>query len=887
MFNGRVVYVGSQTLAAQYRGLAEEMAFSLANRLEHAGLESGKAVFEIPEGTIQVVQLPHMREITIDVTGGKKRQYAGPIDYYSGIVEGGMLNLGKLADLLRDPGDTEGAKYVAKLYSYFPTPETSAKFNAEFKSAWSSQQPKKLAAEVSDYLQYGHPDVAYVEDKFAMNPPLRSQYKMLKPSMYYGAMRSLVQFVLGTGKQTVDTWYRKNIPIEVDANTPLRANLADIKTWFPSENDAYNVSTKDAVQLEYDFRFHNSHGLHKESSPVGGGHLGFKWWVVRIDQAIGAIAMELPLDPISATKGFLDAVEQAKEDKKPVDEDLYVLRRFGGFPTGRGFAKQVEAYIRAGEYVRLAKIDDLNPYPKLRMLSSQHGWAFDYLGEKAVAVAFEDVYEGNALCRKWSDMRLKILVRSEPPIEPAENAIKLAAAIGWKIPKEKPWLAKKIPRLKDSDALALLKTAAVDVDKALEELEWVVAQPVGKGSVGLEVREKFAFFPNGFKVPQFEYDQHISELFPDGKHKGYDDEFPYPSVDSFTTIYRWFDRSGDAANISDGGREMTLEWYSGNKEPLQLATIQPYYRVKGEASPPTFPDPFKGGDHYKAEGLCQTALQRWSGDDETPESYSRSDWVLKKHVDEEIISVPYTIVDAMLFYGENEGAAELRYYCQTASPGGQITYSLSSMPNTFIYDWAYGPEGPYVNWGLTKCYLGSGRSPSWIYCTKPWDKEVCVVEEEYRHIDKLRLAPHVWAGEGNWSSPDERAALMSGRPPEIPETEEYLSSPSYAYVELTVFANGLEKDFDITNGSVQTSGDEIDEDYQFLADRNSLITLFGPHAYAEAQVWYCTSNCLGKSSSVAMLGLNDIRVGRLGTLLDKDASPEACFVGVVGDVGTL
>lgn len=231
-----------------------------------------------------------------------------------------------------------------------------------------------------------------------------SQYTHIKPTMYSGAMKRLIQALCGFGKlmpQRDLPPVPSNEPLPITRSASIYAEVFDRLTTEEAddieasqERHAREVA-KEGLQVRYDHRFFRTHGLFQATDD--------QWWLVEISQQRGVLAMRLPLDPLTtavydadgniAEWPFYEALQLLEvtdangETRELIDEDgLAVLEAFGGFPTGQGFPSDddaLEAYIRAGEVVRLMKPDDLSPFYRHSMYSTAMGWAFNEKGTEA------------------------------------------------------------------------------------------------------------------------------------------------------------------------------------------------------------------------------------------------------------------------------------------------------------------------------------------------------------------------------------------------------------------------------------------------------------------------------------------------------------------------
>lgn len=196
------------------------------------------------------------------------------------------------------------------------------------------------------------------------SPRTYSQYTRLKPTMFSGTMRAVVQVLMGFGRGTLRNGRTVSIYDQKPAVDPLRHRPTITR---------YNRDVlRDGFQVRYDWRFTRTHGITYAADG--------RPWLVEIGIVQGVLAMPLPLNAASTVLAFRRRLEKAIDM-----EALAVLDRFGGFPTGESFppSEQIEAWIRAGRILRLATHDDLAPFYAHTAYSQAMGWAFNLRGDEA------------------------------------------------------------------------------------------------------------------------------------------------------------------------------------------------------------------------------------------------------------------------------------------------------------------------------------------------------------------------------------------------------------------------------------------------------------------------------------------------------------------------
>lgn len=307
--------------------------------------------------------------------------------------------------------------------------------------------------------------------------PVYSQYTRLKPTMYSGMMRKVVQALMGFGRQRRED--RQEISLYdgyATTDTPRK----------PS--DYAQLVAENGLQIRYDWRFPRTHGITTGSD----GAL----WLVEISVTQGVIAMPLPLHPETTTPGFRRWVRERQlkpEDQHQHandDEALRMLDVFGGFPTGESFPSGgMDAWIRAGRVIRLLARDELDPfYQDHAAYSSAMGWAFNASGSAAHNTAWrrhEDGYQrgvhdavfidiGSTAQRKRHDGREELKERIADMR--AEHLTTVDAAV-WKV----DYLS--APQVRE-----LRRALAISDETGFEYLDALELEPAGSGNATYQRR---------------------------------------------------------------------------------------------------------------------------------------------------------------------------------------------------------------------------------------------------------------------------------------------------------------------------------------------------------------------------------------------------------------
>lgn len=204
-----------------------------------------------------------------------------------------------------------------------------------------------------------------------------SQVMSIKPSMYSGKMKKVVQFLLGVGYPSLPGKFDKAYSKAIEQIAPT-VGLGDAYEREQRLTEVYNQGMK----VLYDNRFYRTHGIAKAQNG--------KLWLVQVGQS-GAYAMPLPMWPFSDTEEFREALSQHMDYH---DSELeYVLNEFGGIPSGGTFPARAngefDAWVRAGKVVTmLTSAQTAGPYA-MQPFSTACGWAFNEAGTEAHNVMYE------------------------------------------------------------------------------------------------------------------------------------------------------------------------------------------------------------------------------------------------------------------------------------------------------------------------------------------------------------------------------------------------------------------------------------------------------------------------------------------------------------------
>lgn len=343
--------LGDREAGLSYLPAAEKVLRMLQDRMRLGGLMSGTQHHALSESdycyarvsgdinTITIVAGPVSTPIPINPPIESARIKAPSL--LSGVVSvGGYATL------------DDGTKVVR---NYWPTAETQRIFTLPAGAQDSARLAVETDESISTAPRYG-------------GIIARPQFDGIKPTMYTGRMKKVVQAMLGLGFLPAKGPYDYSVTIKEDDDDQIR------------ELSPYDEEVKSTGYImHYDFHWYRSHGIAKDASGDP--------WLVEIGAQKGVIAMRLPLIPYSDTKQF------AKKVLKNNDQALLAcIAEFGGVPSGEGFptGKSFSAMVRAGQILQLVEPEGLASFYELSDFSSACGWAFNDSGNEAHNTGYKD-----------------------------------------------------------------------------------------------------------------------------------------------------------------------------------------------------------------------------------------------------------------------------------------------------------------------------------------------------------------------------------------------------------------------------------------------------------------------------------------------------------------
>lgn len=507
---------GDRNEGLKYIGQAQKVIDQLQGRLKLGGIQSGADWKDLGDGAFlyaRVAMGVNAVRIVVPDSGDTEEQRwkedFGPPDFLSGAVVGAVLEEvrqedGTLIDVLR---------------SYWPAIQSQRKFDL----LPGLQRNARLAV-APDFV------VTAVLDSGTVR---RSQHAGVKPSMYSGAMKKVVQLLLGYGLPGKSLYQR---------------------TLWHAEGEQGQKSKKAPVTVEsmvrYDFRAYRTHGI--SFAPDG------KPWVIEISAVNGVVGMPLELHPETTTTRFRGYLE-----RKGDEEALVVLDLLGGFPTGKGFPMgkaAMKAMITSGYAVRLMEPEQLAPFYNLEPYSSALGWAFNELGTEA-----------HNTCFGWDETDWQfgehhaITISIGQPIEvpvparAAELRAHLTGVLGDGATNGDSqafdYNMRKIARITDEEVESLLRMAPA---QAYAELSEIQATPIAACRANLTRVSRGALINGDYETP---YQAKFWEPLMDNAVITHDfspaEEEPRgkPATVSDTTILAYF----------DGNALKTVKWFSDSR----------------------------------------------------------------------------------------------------------------------------------------------------------------------------------------------------------------------------------------------------------------------------------------------------------------------------------
>lgn len=346
-----VTILGDRDIGLSYLPRATKVLRMLQDRMRLSGLMTGSQHFQL-DGDDYCYARVAGDVNTITIIAGP---VGGPVNKIEPIESARLKAPSLLSGVVSVGGyatNEDGTKVVR---NYWPTPETQR----IFKLPAGAQDSARLAVETDESISTAPRYGGIVA---------RPQFDGIKPTMYTGRMKKVVQAILGLGFLPADGPYDYSVTLKEDDDDQIR------------ELSPYDEEVKSTgYVMHYDFHWFRSHGIAKDTSGDP--------WLVEISATKGVVAMRLPLIPYSDTKQFLKKVQK--------NNDLALLaciEEFGGVPSGEGFPSggNFDAMLRAGQILRLVEPEGLASFYELSAFSTACGWAFNDSGTEAHNTGYKD-----------------------------------------------------------------------------------------------------------------------------------------------------------------------------------------------------------------------------------------------------------------------------------------------------------------------------------------------------------------------------------------------------------------------------------------------------------------------------------------------------------------
>lgn len=444
---------GDYQAGVRHLGTAYTVLERLQARMRLGGIQTGGDWQPLGGGAWLYVRVAMgINAVRIVVPKGERRtlrligERSGPPDFLSGVVVGGTL------ETIETPDGP-----VERLRRFWPTQATVQKF----KLPEGLQPIERLAVPENKLISVPLPD----------GGPY-SQYAGIRPSMYSGTMKSVVQLLLGYGIPGESIYEQEVWTVEHGdpVSTTVPGSYTDVTAELlpPAQLEMH-------WQVGYDFRAYRTHGISFDEQG--------RPWLIEVSSMNGVIGMPLPLFPETQSEAFRARMEEAQDA-----EALAVLDLLGGFPTGATFpdsSEGIKAMLSSGYAVRMMETERILEFYSLNPYSSAMGWAFNLRGTEAHNTAFgwgDDHWQFGA------HYAISLSIGSPIEVQPPRLATFVQALIesarsDYDGPPEAfDWYLAKIGRLTDEQAESLLRMSPKQAFAALKDM---TVQPIAVATAGL------------------------------------------------------------------------------------------------------------------------------------------------------------------------------------------------------------------------------------------------------------------------------------------------------------------------------------------------------------------------------------------------------------------
>lgn len=494
---------GDKELGLTYLPEAQQLLYKLRAQMQPGGIATCRAYMELPDGAyayaISAMGIEAIRIVAGD--GAGTQLYEVPPkrepDFVSGVVVGGFIG-----------GNSNNTGQVMR--SFIATTKAAQLHGL---SAGTPEDSKRLAVNINSDLGD--------TDKYA-------QCGIIKPTMYSGAMKEVVQALLGFGRQNrVSIYEREN----KKRYTTIKSEALNAPINKPTQYEASVAAN--GLQIIYDYRFYRTHGIcwATDGTP----------WLIEISQNKGVIAMPLPLHESTTTVKFREKLTRMGDD-----DGIRLLDRFGGFPTGEAFpvgAEALESSIRAGIVLRLLPKEAMQPFYRHTAYSSSMGWAFNQRGSEAHNTGYryesDDVQRGVHYCVALSIGGSATVA----PIKAVDPVVALVRAKAGELGIKATVLLKKANRLNASQANDVMR-AERERKQGIAYLDALTLTPLATATASLSLSAEGKIHWSSLRSPQIKFHEPLLGYLLSHDMRPL---APSPSVDQDTTMHVFF--KGDELKV--------------------------------------------------------------------------------------------------------------------------------------------------------------------------------------------------------------------------------------------------------------------------------------------------------------------------------------------------
>lgn len=370
-FSGRIMLEGHLDTAKSHLGTAMKLADKLSVWKKTQGISSVTKAYDLGDGSYCViVDLAHMRAMQIVAPTASQAEYESfeqvlTQQEYTGVADviSGKVPSWDDARIVTEQVQVQGSDgepvttNINVLKAFEPTQRTAQRYSDLERRYRLNLEESPIFAPLTPQL-----NVVY------------SQHAHVKPSCYTGAMRKLVQFILGMGRITRPTWEERWMKANKRGALPVKQKSIESNTTSETLS-AFNLYyRKDVVEVlnTYDYRFGKTHGVSFDPDGVP--------YLIEISTR-GVYAMPLYMDPVSTTI-------QGRARYLSVSPELqYVFDTFNGIPLGTNFPfvssdNLFDKWKRAGEIIELMP-GGLTDFYSKSAYSSNMGWVLNSRGTEA------------------------------------------------------------------------------------------------------------------------------------------------------------------------------------------------------------------------------------------------------------------------------------------------------------------------------------------------------------------------------------------------------------------------------------------------------------------------------------------------------------------------